>query len=76
MKRTMGILLLVTGIALAIYGFSKYDRNTADIEIGDVEISAGDEGGQRQSYTLFILAGIGVIAGIALMTGGNRSATA
>lgn len=68
MKRTIGILLLVAGIALGIYGFTKYDRNTADIEIGDIEISAGDEGGQRQSYTLFILAGIGVIAGIALLS--------
>lgn len=68
MKRTIGILLLVAGIALGIYGFTKYDRNTADVKIGDLEISAGDEGGQRQSYTLFILAGIGVIAGIALLS--------
>ncbi len=73
MKRTIGILLLVAGIALGVYGFTKYDRNTADVKIGDIEISAGDKGGQQQSYTLFILAGIGVIAGIVLMTGGNRN---
>lgn len=73
MKRTIGILLLVAGIALGVYGFTKYDRNTADVKIGDIEISAGDKGGQQQSYTLFILAGIGVIAGIALMTGGNKN---
>lgn len=76
MKRTIGILLLIAGIALGIYGFTTYDRNTADLEIGDVEIGVGDEGGQRQSYTYFILAGIGVIAGIALMTGGSKRAAA
>lgn len=36
MKRTIGILLLIAGIALGIYGFTTYDRNTADLEIGDV----------------------------------------
>ncbi|MFN7118244.1 MAG: hypothetical protein ACK4TA_15695 [Saprospiraceae bacterium] len=75
MKRTMGILLLVAGIALAIYGFTKFDRNTADIEIGDVEINAGNEGGQQEAY---ILIGVGVIAAIAggVMLGGSRSVTA
>jgi hypothetical protein len=72
MKRTIGILLLLAGIALGVYGFTTYDRNTADVKIGDLEISAGDEGGQQQSYTMFILAGIGVIAGVALMTGGSK----
>jgi len=75
MKRTMGILLLVAGIALAIYGFTKFDRNTADIEIGDLEISAGDEGGQQNAY---ILIGLGAVAAIAggIMLGGSRQVTA
>lgn len=75
MKRTMGILLLVAGIALAIYGFTKFDRNTADIEIGDLEISAGDEGGQQNAY---ILIGVGAVAAIAggIMLGGSRQVTA
>jgi|GEM_PF-670394 len=72
MRRNLGILLLIAGIALGIYGFTKYDRNTADVKIGDIEISAGDRGGQQQSYTLFILAGIGIVAGLVMMTGGNR----
>lgn len=76
MKRTIGILLLVAGIALGIYGFTQYDRSTADIEIGDVEIGVGDEGGQQQSYTLFILAGIGIVAGIALMSSRDKGLAA
>ncbi len=39
MKRTIGILLLVVGVALGIYGFSKYDKNTADVKIGDLGCS-------------------------------------
>ena len=75
MKRTIGILLLVVGVALGIYGFSKYDKNTADVKIGDLEISAGDKGGQQQSYLIFGLAAVGVIAGIAMMAGSKGSAT-
>lgn len=74
MRRTIGIILLIAGIALGVYGFTKYDRNTADVKIGDIEISAGDKGGQQQSYTLFILAGIGIVGGLVLMTGGRRAA--
>lgn len=75
MKRTIGILLLVVGIALGIYGFSKYDKNTADVKIGDLEISAGDKGGQQQSYLIFGLAAVGVIAGIAMMAGSKGATT-
>lgn len=75
MKRTIGILLLVAGIIVAIYGFTKFDRNTSGIEIGDVEISAGDKSGQQQAY---ILIGVGAIAAIAggIMLGSRSEAAA
>lgn len=72
MKRTIGIILLVLGIALGIYGFTQYDNSKAGIEIGNLEISAKDEGKSNVAFITMIIGGVGLIAGLVLMTNGRR----
>ncbi|MCB0610408.1 MAG: hypothetical protein H6562_10800 [Lewinellaceae bacterium] len=63
MRKNIGILLMVLGIALGIYGFTKLDDNKADIRIGDLELSAEDKGGMNQAYILLGLGALGLLAG-------------
>lgn len=63
MRKNIGILLMVLGIALGIYGFTKLDDNKADIRIGDLELSAEDKGGMNQAYILLGLGAFGLLAG-------------
>ncbi|HMQ59714.1 MAG TPA: hypothetical protein PKE06_03550 [Flavilitoribacter sp.] len=63
MRKNIGILLMVLGIALGIYGFTKLDDNKADIRIGDLELSAEDKGGINQAYVLLGLGALGLLAG-------------
>ncbi len=68
MKRTLGILLIVLGIALGIYGFTKMEDSGGDIQIGDLEISAKDQSKQNQAYIMMGIGGVGLIAGLVLVS--------
>ena len=68
MKQFLPYILLVSGLALGIFGFTKLDDSSASMAIGDVEISATDEGSQTQAYVLIGIGVIGVLAGVGLMT--------
>ena len=68
MKRTLGILLIVLGIALGIYGFTKMEDSGGDIQIGDLEISAQDQSKQNQAYIMMGIGGVGLIAGLVLVS--------
>lgn len=59
MKRNLSILLIIAGLGLAIFGFTKLEDSKADIKIGDLEINAED---QSQSNEAFYLIGAGAIA--------------
>ena len=67
MKRTMGILLLVVGIALGTYGFSEMDQSSGSVEIADVEISAKDESQQTQGIIILVIGVATAVGGIVLM---------
>ena len=65
MKKITGIILIITSIVLAVVGFQKHDDKKADIEIGDLELSA-----ERNDATPYILYGVGaacLLGGIVLL---------
>lgn len=58
MKNLVSIVLILVGIGLGFAGFTKLDDSQSSIEIGDLEISAGD---QSSSNTAYVMMGIGAL---------------
>ena len=58
MNKVISILLIVFGLGLAFAGYNKLENNTASLEIGNLEISAGDKG---DSTTAYVMMGLGVL---------------
>ena len=67
MNKSIGILLVVGGLALGYFGLQNFDKSTNSAEILGVEIQANDEGGQQVGVIQLILGvllfggGIGII---------------
>lgn len=57
--RILGGILLVGGILLGYLGYQKYDDNKANVKIGDLEITAKDQG---NTSTAYIMMGGGIVA--------------
>lgn len=64
MNKLIGLILLLAGVAAAVYGFQLYQDATADISILGLDISASDKEVTQQAYIFFGLAVVGVIAGL------------
>lgn len=63
------VLLLVAGIALGIFGYTRLDDSSASISLGDAEISATDEGGRTQAYVLMGIGVVCLVLGAGMMRG-------
>lgn len=67
MKRTLPIILIVIGLASALFGYSKLDESRATLSMGEMHLSATDEGGRTQSYVLLGLGAVCIVAGVGMM---------
>jgi len=67
MNKYLPLLLIVIGLALGIFGFTKLGDSGASMSVGDIELSATDEGSQTQAYVLLGLGAVGVLAGVGLL---------
>lgn len=67
MKRVLGIILILGALALGYLGYTKMDDSSAEIQIGDLEISADDKGSQQNAYIFFGLGAVALIAGLVLV---------
>jgi CHASE3 domain sensor protein len=63
MKTVIGIILLLVGIYAGYEGYKQVSGSTADVKIGDIEISASDQESKTQGYLLLGAGVIGVVAG-------------
>lgn len=61
-KKIVPLILLIAGLGLAIWGFTKQQDTGTSLEIGDLEISAKDE---KASTTNYVIIGAGVVSFIA-----------
>ncbi len=59
MKKIIGLVLIIGGLALAGLGFSKRADSSGGVSIGSLEISATD---QDSANTAYMMIGVGVIA--------------
>ncbi|MFK7808203.1 MAG: hypothetical protein AB8F74_10425 [Saprospiraceae bacterium] len=68
MNKLVPIILIVLGLGLGYFGFAKLEDSSASIEIADIEISAGDKGGQTQAYLMMglgaLLLGAGLVGAV------------
>ena len=66
MNKTIGIVLIVVGVIFGILAFRKHDANTADLKIGDLELSA-EKKNDSTEYIYWGLAGAALVGGIVAM---------
>lgn len=73
MKRTIGLILLVVGIAVGVYGY--YEYQAAHQSLGNVitKVFTGKSQAEQQSMYLMIGGGAAAIMGLLLaLTGSSR----
>jgi len=63
MKKILPIILILGGLALGYFGFTKLDNSSTGVEIGNLEIKAEDKESSGMAYIMIGL-------GIALIVGG------
>lgn len=66
MKRTIGIILIIVGLGLGVFGITKLNDSKSGIEIGDLELTAQDGDKKNEAYTLLALGAIGLIGGLVI----------
>ncbi|MCB0644986.1 MAG: hypothetical protein KDC44_25245 [Phaeodactylibacter sp.] len=66
MKKGLPILLIVAGIGLGIFGFMRLNDSGGSLEIGDLEISAQDQGQKNSAYILLGGGALCLLAGVRL----------
>jgi uncharacterized membrane protein YuzA (DUF378 family) len=71
MKKPLSILLIVGALVLGYLGFNRFNEGSAQIKLGDLEISAQDKGSKQEAYIYFGLAAVALIAGMMMMRGGK-----
>lgn len=68
MNKTVATILLVVGIALGLFGFSKYNNSVDSIEVIGLEFTAKNESAANEAYLLMgagVLLAIGGLIGLA-----------
>ena len=66
MKNPLSIVLIIVGIALGIYGISKFGDSGKSVEVAGIELGVKDKGAQTQSYLFIGLGVLSLIGGIAM----------
>ncbi|MFN0174446.1 MAG: DUF3185 family protein [Saprospiraceae bacterium] len=71
MKRIIGIILIIAGVALAIMAFNRHDEDQTIIDFGKVEIKAQGQSPSENTTLYYVLAAVCVIGG-GFLVGGKR----
>ena len=71
MKQTMGIIMIIIGLAFLYAGYDKMENSKVDLKIGDLEISAKDKPSNERSYVYFGLGAISLIGGLMMLSKGK-----
>ena len=71
MNKTVGIVLVVIGIVFGVLAFRTHDANTADLQIGKLELSA-EKKSDSTEYIYWGLAGAALIGGLVAMANAKK----
>lgn len=69
MKRTIGIVLIVAGVLLAVFAFTRHDKEKTLVNIGDIEIKQEDKSPSQNTTMYYVVAAVCVIAGGVILSG-------
>ena len=69
MKRTIGIILIIAGVALAIMALSRHNEDKTIVDLGKIEIKQEDKGPSDNTTLYYVLAAVFVIGGGVLVAG-------
>lgn len=68
MKKTVGIVLLVLGLALGYFGYDKYKESSNSFKFFNKELSLKDNDGRTESYMLMGFGLLSFLAGVYLLS--------
>lgn len=66
--RVIGVILLVGGILLGYFGYEKYNEKKANVKIGDLEITAKDQGNTTVAFIMMGAGLVGIIGGAVMLS--------
>ncbi|MFN0034125.1 MAG: hypothetical protein ACKVUS_03595 [Saprospiraceae bacterium] len=69
MKRTIGIMLIIAGVALAVMALTRHEDDKTIIDLGEVEIKQQGKSPSQNTTLYYVLAAVCVIGGGALVAG-------
>jgi uncharacterized membrane protein YidH (DUF202 family) len=69
MKRTIGIVLIIVGLVVAVFAFTRHDDEKTLVNIGDIEIKQQDKSPSDNTAIYYVVAAICVIAGGVMVSG-------
>ncbi len=68
MRSIIGLILIVGGIALGYYGYTRYQNSKEGVKIGSIEISATNKDNQTDSFLIMGCGAIALIAGAVILS--------
>ena len=71
MQKSIGFLLILAAFALGYFGFKNLNEKTADIKIGEVEITAKTSESKTKGYYFLGGAALCLILGVVLVARKN-----
>ncbi|MBI1226723.1 MAG: DUF3185 family protein [Bacteroidetes bacterium] len=66
MKNPLSIILIVVGIALGIYGITKFGDSGKSVEVAGIELGVKDKGSQNQAFLYIGLGVLALVGGVAM----------
>jgi len=66
MKNPLGIILIIVGIALGIYGIMQIGDSGESVEIAGIELGVKDKGARTQAYLFIGLGVLSLIGGVVM----------
>lgn len=69
MKRTIGIVLLVIGLIFGVFALTTHEEDKTLLDLGKIEIKKQDKSPSNNTTMYYVIAGICVIAGGAMLAG-------
>lgn len=66
MKNPLGIILIIVGIALGIYGIMLIGDSGESVEIAGIELGVKDKGARTQAYLFIGLGVLSLIGGVVM----------
>jgi uncharacterized membrane protein YidH (DUF202 family) len=67
--RTIGIVLVVLGVVVLVYGGINYNRNRTVLKVGSMKVTATE---QKSISVPAVVGVVALIGGVALLVGGKR----